>query len=188
MNMTRIEKTLAGNCPIGLLAEYDLMDRQPARRKEIIAQAILVRADSKLTLKETLHVYTWHPLHTVKNMLLMGLIVFELIMLVSAVSALGHWYAQAKSTSVAVPLPLGQFIKLDVGSYLPSSDYLAVLQKFPTFTWQEAVYGAFAGMLLVLLERVLIMTFHREKVQRLRYAIKQSDEEVALLEKWRSGD
>ena len=184
----RIEKTLSNTCPIGLLAEYDLMGRLPERRKEIIGQAVDTRADKKLMLKQTLHAYTWHPLNTTKVMLLVGLLVFELVMLVSGVSMLGHWYAQAKNSTISVPVPLIQSMDINLGSYLPSSTYITMTEQLPTISLLQAVYIALAAMLLVLLEKGVIMAVHWEKVKHLRAAMKACDEEIALLEKWQSGD
>jgi len=184
----RIEKTLSGNCPAGLLAEYDLMSRLPERRQDILDQALASRAEKRLMQQETLRAFTWHPIHTTKVMLITGLVTFVLVWLVSGISALGHWYAQAKSYTVAVPMPLVQPLKIDIGSYIPTSTYLALSQQLPSFGWRESLYFAFAAMLVVLLEKLLLTVFQWNKVQRMRRAIQETDDELALLEKWRAGD
>jgi hypothetical protein len=172
--------------PIGLLVEEDFIKRYPARRKEIVAHAIQDRERRRVLLQETRHLLTWHPIHTTKVVLVTGILTFILAFLVSQVVSIGHWYADAKSWTIPISLPLIPTTNIDIGSHVPSSTSLALASRVPSFGLQESLIIAIIAMAAVLLEKVVVSLFQWKKAHLVGTAVRDLDQELRTLHEWRS--
>ncbi|MFZ2804719.1 MAG: hypothetical protein WA001_05925 [Patescibacteria group bacterium] len=179
------------NTPVGLLDEERLIAEYPSRRAEILDHAIRERERSKVAFNETSTLITFHPIQTLKIILITGLVTFILAFVVSQVVYVGHAYTQAKAFTFDVPtlsstLSLGAPQTIAVGSYIPTSTPLALASTVPNFGLKESIEIAILAMALLLIERLVVTAANWKKSRLLKQAANDLDGELDVLREWRS--
>ena len=175
-----------GNCPIGVLNDFDLLTRHPERQAEIIQHGIDVRERRLTTTSETRRLMSWHPIHTVKIIFVSGLATFFFVWIVSQISLLGHWYSDLKNLGIAIPLPIIGEKTLEIGSHIPTSTTLASAAKLPLVSARGSIYSALLVMVILILERVVATLVQWKKIQSLKQAEVQLEAEIKTLQSWTS--
>lgn len=170
--------------PASLLDTHDLLTRFPDRKQDILTHAIATRERELILLGESRHVISWHPVHTLKTILVAGFIAFALSFLLSQVVAIGKFYSQARDWRIDVPLPIIGTKTIDLGGGVPTSTALGIAGKIPSYGLRESVFAAIAVMITILLERAVTSFIQWKKIKKLRAAEHELRKDMETLEQW----
>ncbi|MCC7357486.1 hypothetical protein IT408_03190 [Candidatus Uhrbacteria bacterium] len=172
------------SCPIGVLNEFDLLNRHPERKTEIIQHGIEVRERRLTTTSETRRLLSWHPIHTVKIIFVSGLATFFAVWIITQISFLGHWYSDLKNLDFAISLPIVGEKTIEIGSHIPISTTLASASKLPQISAKSSVYSAILVMIILIFERIVTIMVQWKKNKSLKQAENELGEEIKVLRTW----
>lgn len=170
--------------PAGLVIVADLVARIPERGQEVIASEIARRERERTMTRETRSLLSWHPINTTRTVLLFGLHGFVLAWALGWLAALGHAYAQLKTSSIAIPLPLVQDLAFNIGTIVPTSTALSVASRLPPIDFRDAIGVGIAIAFVVAVERGIIAAFQWKKARLLRAAEDELQAEIETLKSW----
>lgn len=163
----------------------DLIARIPERADDVITAELERRERERTMTHETRNLLSWHPIHTTRTVLLFGFHGFVLAWAIGWLAALGHAYAQLKSSAIALPLPLVQELSFDLGSIVPTSTALSVASRLPPIDLRDAIGVGIVIALIVAVERGIIAALQYKKARLLRTAEEKMDAEIAMLKSWK---
>lgn len=170
--------------PPGLVIVADLVARIPERANDVIASELARRERERTMTRETRSLLSWHPINTTRVVLLFGLHGFVLAWALGWLAALGHAYAQLKTASIAIPLPLLQDLAVNLGTFVPTSTALSVASRLPPIDFRDAIGVGIAIALIVAVERGIIAAFQWKKARLLRTAEDELQAEIEILKSW----
>lgn len=162
----------------------DFIARVPERAQDVIASELEKRERERTMAHETRGLLSWHPINTTRTVLLFGFHGFVLAWALSWLGALGQAYAQLRSATIELPLPLVQNLSFDIGSLVPTSTALSVASRLPTINFRDAVGVGIAIAIVIALERGVLAAFQWKKARLLRAAEEELKKEVDILRSW----
>lgn len=177
----RLEKD-SHSSPVGLIAVARLIAETPDRRDDILAYEIRQRERELLVTRETRHALSWHPFHTTKVVLAVGVGVFVIVWLMSQLRAVAEWYTRARAATLTLPLIGDRTI--DLGSHVPTSTAFDLMGRLPQWGLVESFWIAVGLMLVIVIERLVFAAFQWKHVQALVSAETELAEEVTTLRAW----
>jgi hypothetical protein len=167
--------------PPGLLMVADLIVRLPERKEELLAYELRKRERDQQIARETLHLLSWHPLHTTKVVLVYGITAFSIASLVGSIASLGQWFVHLQASKVPLSIPMVGSIPINIGSLVPTSTALSSIADLPVVSLRDSMYFGIAVALLVLIEKVIFIVIQHGKAQVLRRALEELDVETKAL-------
>ncbi len=180
----RIATSTPYDAPAGVILEEDLITRIPECRVSILRAAVSAREDRLLVLRAARTRYGWHPVHTVKIVILAVFGTFVFAYLISLIASFGHWYMQVKNFSLSVGLPIVGSQHLNIGSLVPTSTQLGVAAMIPQFGFAGSLVIAFVVGGLILIERLISAAMTMATVQRIKAAERRVANEIKTLKGW----
>jgi len=181
----KIEMPSAKTCPTGLIHECEMLTATPERAKDIIDHAIRVREREKVYNKEIRGMFSLHPFHTTRVALIVGLTTFTILTLLSELAVFGKWYAQLKSYTMNVSIPLVGEQSLNFGGFVPTSTALSVSSAIPTIGLMDALYLSLGVIFAFLVEKIIVASLHVKEVHMLKEYQEELANELAVLQDWR---
>lgn len=170
--------------PPGLLMIADIIVRIPERRDDLLAYELKQREREIALIVEAHHQQSWHPIKTLKSVLLYGVNAFVLAWSAGFIASVGRSYASLKTSQLGIPVPFLGNTPLNIGSLVPTSTPLSIAAQLPLITPQQAFFiGAAVGLAAVVM-RVLVVAFRWKRLRALREQQAELKKEMHILQTW----
>jgi hypothetical protein len=174
--------------PPGLLIVADVIARLPERKQDLLAYELKRRERELVMLRDTHQRLSWHPVQTLKSVILYGINAFVLAWSAGLLSSVGRSYASLKSSHVDVPIPFAQDFGINFGPFVPTSTPLLVAAQLPSVTLEEAIMFGLTIALAIILMRVIIVVIRWRKMHELHEQEIELVHEIDVLREWLTVD
>jgi hypothetical protein len=171
-------------CPAGLLLIVDFLVRFPDRTDDLLNHEIATRERELIRTQETKYLLSWHPLNTLRFLLISGGLAFFVTWFLGVLAGIGRFYKDLLGEEgVTIPF-IGGGISAE--TFFPAG-ILDLLSKLPDYGAEEAFFTALAVVALLAVMKAVFILFNWKKIETLRAAEEDLNGELDYLRRWNDG-